>query len=388
MTEDAVPERNESLRGGNPFKLGLFGANCSGGLAFTRLPERWDATWDNNLRLAILAEASGLECLVPVARWKGFGGATNVNSIALETITWACGLLAHTDRMTVFGTVHVPMIHPIVAAKQIATADHVGRGRFGLNIVCGWNQDEFEMFGIAPDEHDDRYRRGEEWWTILKTIWSGADARDFDGIFYRLRGLEGSPAPFGGRTPVMMNAGASPAGRTFAIRNSDMHFDYCRTPQDSAARVRETKRLAQELGRSIQVWIPASIMCRRTQAEADDYARHCVEHADWEALDRQSALYAGNFGSRSRSEEENRRNRERDPARAALGYGGSYSIRGDADRVAGELAALHEAGFDGVAMAFVNYLDELPYFVQEVIPRLGHRGLRGARAGRPAARAS
>jgi alkanesulfonate monooxygenase SsuD/methylene tetrahydromethanopterin reductase-like flavin-dependent oxidoreductase (luciferase family) len=48
------------------------------------------------------------------------------------------------------------MIHPIVAAKRIATTDHVGRGRFGLNIVCGWNQDEFEMFGSSPDEHDDR----------------------------------------------------------------------------------------------------------------------------------------------------------------------------------------------------------------------------------------
>jgi dimethylsulfone monooxygenase len=379
MKEDAMPERNESVRGSNAFKLGLFGANCSGGLAFTRLPERWDASWDNNLRLALLAEASGLECLVPVARWKGFGGATNVNSTALETITWACGLLAHTDRMTVFGTVHVPMIHPIIAAKQIATADLVGRGRFGLNIVCGWNHDEFEMFGIAPDEHDDRYRRGEEWWTVLKTIWSGGAARDFNGTFYRLRGLEGSPAPFGGRPPVMMNAGASPAGRTFAIHNSDLHFDYCRTPQDSAARVHETKRLAQDLGRSIQVWIPASIVCRRTQAEADDYARRCVEHADWEALDRQSALYAGNFGSRGRSEEENRQNRERDAARAVLGYGGSYSIRGDADRVACELSALHEAGFDGVAMAFVNYLDELPYFVQAVIPRLERLGLRNVR---------
>ena len=129
--------RNDSVFSGNAFKLGLFGSNCSGGLAFTTLPERWDASWDNNLQLAKLAEASGLECLVPVARWKGFGGASDVNATSLETITWACGLLAHTHRTTVFGTIHVPMIHPIVAAKQVATADHVGHGRFGLNIVCG-----------------------------------------------------------------------------------------------------------------------------------------------------------------------------------------------------------------------------------------------------------
>jgi FMNH2-dependent dimethyl sulfone monooxygenase len=381
-----VGERN--LLAGNPFKLGLFGPNCSGGLAFTGLPERWEASWDNNLRLALMAEAAGLECLVPVARWKGFGGATNVNATSLETITWACGLLAHTRCMTVFGTVHVPMIHPIVAAKQIATADHVGRGRFGVNIVCGWNQDEFDMFGVAPDQHDDRYGRGEEWWTVVNTIWSGDKAADFDGAFYKLRGLEGSPAPFGNRRPVMMNAGASPAGRTFATRNSDLHFDYCRTPEDSVARVRETKAMAGAMGRTIQVWIPVSIVCRRTKADADEYARHCVEHADWEALDHQYALYAGNFGSRGRSADENRNNRERDPARAVLGYGGSYSIRGDADHVARALAALHDAGFDGVAMGFVNYLDELPYFVQEVIPRLQRMGLRAEPTGAAAARAS
>jgi alkanesulfonate monooxygenase SsuD/methylene tetrahydromethanopterin reductase-like flavin-dependent oxidoreductase (luciferase family) len=371
-----VTDRSNDDLGGNALKLGLFGSNCSGGLAFTTLAERWEASWDNNLRLALLADASGLECMVPVARWKGFGGATKVNAISLETITWACGLLAHTRCMTVFGTIHVPMIHPIVAAKQIATVDHVGRGRFGVNIVCGWNQDEFEMFGISPDQHDDRYARGEEWWTIVKTLWSGNAAADFDGKFYQLRALEGSPSPFGDRRPVMMNAGASPAGRMFAVRNSDLHFDYCRTPQESAPRVQETKQQAKSLGRTVQVWIPASIVCRRTQAEADDYARHCVEHADWDALDHQYALYAGSFGSRGRSAEENRQNRDRDPARTVLGYGGSYSIRGDADHVARGLKALHDAGFDGVAMGFVNYLDELPYFVQEVIPRLRRMGLR------------
>ena len=41
----------------------------------------------------------------------------------------------------------------MVAAKQIVTADHVGRGRFGLNIVVGWNEPEFQMSGIAQRDH-------------------------------------------------------------------------------------------------------------------------------------------------------------------------------------------------------------------------------------------
>ena len=58
------------------------------------------------------------------------------------------GCSAHTKRITVFGTVHAPLFHPMIAAKQIVTADHVGEGRFGLNIVVGWNEGEFEMFGV------------------------------------------------------------------------------------------------------------------------------------------------------------------------------------------------------------------------------------------------
>lgn len=368
--------RNPGLRDGNIFKLGLFGANCSGGLAFTKLPERWDASWDSNLRLARAAEGGGIECLVPVARWKGFGGATNVNAAALETITWAGGLLASTEKITVFGTVHVPMMHPIVAAKQMATVDQIGHGRFGVNIVCGWNGDEFEMFGVTPDPHDLRYARADEWWRIVKAIWSCTGPFDHDGHFFQFRGLEGAPPPFGGSDPPMMNAGASPAGRSFAIRNSDLHFDYCRTPEESADRIRETKRLAREAGRTIQVWIPASVVCRPSRREAEDYAQHCVANADWEALERQYRLYSGNVGSQSRSEAENARNRKEDPVRTILGYGGSYSLRGDPDDIAREFLRLRQAGFDGVALGFVNYLEELPYFVQEVIPRLARAGIR------------
>ena len=200
--------RNPGLQGGNALKVGLFGSNCSNGRSYLTLPERWDASWDNNLRLAQLAEEVGLECMVPIARWKGYGGQTNVNGSSLESITWACGLLAATRRVNVFCTIHVPLIHPLVAAKQIATVDQIGHGRLGVNIVCGWNEDEFEMFGVAKNEHDDRYAQGSEWWEIATRIWSGAAPFDFQGRFYQLHGVEGRPAPFADAAPMMMNAGS------------------------------------------------------------------------------------------------------------------------------------------------------------------------------------
>jgi alkanesulfonate monooxygenase SsuD/methylene tetrahydromethanopterin reductase-like flavin-dependent oxidoreductase (luciferase family) len=67
------------------------------------------------------------------------------------------------------------LIHPVLAAKQAVTADHVGQGRFGLNIVCGWNEDEFGMFGAHQQEHDARYEYGQEWWEIIRRLWAGED---------------------------------------------------------------------------------------------------------------------------------------------------------------------------------------------------------------------
>jgi hypothetical protein len=90
-------------------------------------------------------------------RWKGYGGDTDYQGATFETVTWACGLLAKTKRLTVFGTVHAPLIPPLIAAKQFVTADHIGEGRFGLNVVCGWNEGEFEMFGATLRDHETRY---------------------------------------------------------------------------------------------------------------------------------------------------------------------------------------------------------------------------------------
>ena len=59
-----------------------------------------------------------------------------------------------TKRVTVFGTVHAPLFNPVIAAKEMVTADHIGEGRFGLNIVVGWNEGEFEMFGVKQRDHE------------------------------------------------------------------------------------------------------------------------------------------------------------------------------------------------------------------------------------------
>jgi alkanesulfonate monooxygenase SsuD/methylene tetrahydromethanopterin reductase-like flavin-dependent oxidoreductase (luciferase family) len=83
------------------------------------------------------------------------------------------------------------MVHPVFAAKALTTIDHVSNGRAGLNIVCGWNPEEFGMFGLALIE--ERYEQGLEWFEIMNRIYTADAPFDYDGKFYKLKAVSGKP---------------------------------------------------------------------------------------------------------------------------------------------------------------------------------------------------
>jgi len=362
----------------NRLKLGMFGFNCEGGMAITTAPEKWKPTWENNIEVARLADEAGLELALPIGRWRGYGGASDFHGTTFETITWAAGIAAHTRNLTVFGTIHAPMIHPIVGAKQMATVDLLSEGRFGLNLVCGWNQDEFEMFGKEQLEHDARYEYGEEWLRVVRTAWREPEPVDFHGRSFQLQGLIGRPKPYGGSEPVLMNAGYSPAGRAFAIRNCEFLLTSLIDVESGRRDVEEVRGAARrEHGRDINLVATAYVVCRPTAAEAEAFHRHYAgDFADWEAADHLMEL-AG-IHAQFFPPEHYQQFRER-----FAGGHGMYPIVGDPDQVASELERIADAGFAGVAFSLVDYAAEFPYFRDEVLPRLEARGVRT-----PAARAA
>jgi dimethylsulfone monooxygenase len=371
---DSTSRERIAMYSANKLKIGLFGANCSSGRAVTMVPERWSGSWPDSLRLAQAAEDAGLEFMLPIGRWKGYGGDTDYQGATLETVTWACGLLAATKRITVFGTVHAPLFHPIIAAKEFVTADHIGAGRFGLNLVVGWNEDEFQMFGVKQRDHEARYEYGQEWIDAVKMAWSEEGDFDFAGEYIKLKGVRAKPKPYGGSRPVIMNAGASPTGRAFALRNCDAFFTQASrvSLEETAQTVRVVKEEARKSGREIDVYTVGVITCRPTRKEADEYYRHCiVEHADWSAVD--AILTKKDISPRTVGAEEHQRQR----IFYANGMGG-YPIIGDPDHVAKELADLSRAGLNGIGVSFINYLRELPYFRDEVMARLIRLGVREA----------
>jgi alkanesulfonate monooxygenase SsuD/methylene tetrahydromethanopterin reductase-like flavin-dependent oxidoreductase (luciferase family) len=136
-----------------------------------------------------------------------------------------------------------------------------------------------------------------------------------------------------------------------------------------AAHVANVHRLARDQGRQIDVYTVGVITCRKTQREAEQYYRHCViDNADWAAVDRIMAM-RGVTREKFPDDFEERLHHQ------ANGMGG-VPIVGDPDTVAQELAQLADTGAKGIALSFVNYLDELPLFRDEVLPRLARLGLR------------
>ena len=71
----------------------------------------------------------------------------------------------------------------------MATVDQIGKGRAGLNIVAGWNKPEYDAMGVdLPQDHDDRYAYAQEWWEIVKRLWTEPGRYDIDGRFWQLQG--------------------------------------------------------------------------------------------------------------------------------------------------------------------------------------------------------
>jgi FMNH2-dependent dimethyl sulfone monooxygenase len=358
-----------ALHNANKLKLGLFSLNADGGIAITKVPERWQAGWPDIAEVAKTVDRAGFEFILPIARWKGFGGERDVRTLCYETFTFAAALLAITEQITIFSTVHVPVVHPVFAAKALVTVDHVSGGRAGLNIVAGWNQGEFDMFGHALAEHDRRYEQGLEWFEVMTRIFTSKERFNHSGEFYQLKDVIGKPQPLQTPWPLTMSAASSPAGRAFAMKTSDLLVTVLGVAGEGLAPVRALKAQRQAEGRPLQVITTTHVVCRETDREAEDYYRHyAVDNADTEAVD-----YHMNMSRRNRQLDTEQIFKERKRYAGGLS---SHPLIGSPETIVEELKRLHAEGIDGVTLSFVNFKDELPFFIERVLPLLQQAGLR------------
>ena len=373
-TRDDIIERRSRVPlfdPGQKLKLGLFSFNVSGGMMATTVPTTYELSWQHTRDIARKADAIGFEALVPVGRWRGFGGKTNFAGASFETYSWAAGLAEATERIMVFATSHVPTVHPIVAAKQAATIDHISGGRFGLNLVMGWYAAEMEMFGGSQREHDARYELGSEWVEIVRRLWTEPDPFDFEGEFFELRGAVAEPKPIQQPYPVLVNAGSSATGIDFSARSCDVNFVGMGTfEMGKAAASAVRKRAHEAYGRDISTMTYATIVCRDTEREAQRDYQAMVDSIDWEAIDNLTSIFG--VEGQSYGDAESVRKLK---TQFALGWGGMTFV-GSPEQIVDQLQQTSAAGIDGIVLGFNDYLVELDHFDRAVLPLLKEAGLR------------
>jgi dimethylsulfone monooxygenase len=356
----------------NALKLAIFAINLRGGATLADVEGKVEATWPENVRYAQHADRIGLDAIVPIARWRGYGGDNNLGDRSFETFTWATGLLAATERIQVFATFHVPLAHPVLAAKMVATADHISGGRMGLNVVAGWYVEEMSMFGLTQREHDERYEVADEWTTVCKQLWTQDGEHDFKGQFFDVPRGFSEPKPLQKPYPVIMNAGTSPAGREFAAKHSDVIFAGLTSAETAPQQIAEIKALAREQhGRDIKVFARAHVVCRDSEQEAKDY---------FDYVHRQHGDYAGAANvtgiSKQHSQSTDWSADEQKILNGMISGFWGIPVVGTPEQVAQSFIDLHAAGADGIALSFVDYDDGLDRLEREVLPLLVAAGVR------------
>ena len=354
-------------------KLGTFQTNLDSGCVMSDLDGRLDINWPNTLQLAKYADEMEFESIVPVARWRGFGGKVNPQGPGFETYTWAAGLGASTKNSGITSTSHVSLNHPIMSAKQSTVIDHITNGRYTLNIVTGWNKPEIDMFGTEMLPHDDRYDMAEEWLGIVKRLWTEDEEFDHAGRYYQIKKGYLQPKPIQKPYPALMNAGGSERGQHFACKNCDLVYLGPRSFEFEAfkAHVDSYRNLArEEYGREIRVWSLCCVVQGETEKEARDFHNYYVnEKGDWQAAS--NVLDTIGINAKTFPPEI----MEGLKSHFIAGWGG-YPLIGTKEQVVDGLHTLSRMGLDGVLLSWPRYLEGMKEFRDVTYPLVKQSGLR------------
>ena len=357
---------------GRKLKLGTFQTNLESGCCMSDIDGRLRISWPSTIALAKLAEDMDFEAIVPVARWRGFGGITNPQGPGFEAYTWAAGIAASTAKAGVVSTSHVSLNHPLMAAKQSAAIDHISNGRFMLNVVCGWNGPEMDMFGIPLTNHADRYAAAQEWIDIVKRLWTEDEEFDFDGPLLSDQERLFEPKPLQDRPPIM-NAGPSSSACNFAVKNCDIVFHAHPHPR-LRGQQGPRRRLPQTRARGIRPRGQGVDACLRRRRRDREGSRGVLR------LLRPPERRLGSRRERHRHhvrgdqpEGHAARTPQGDVRDVHRGLGRAPPV-GSREQIVDKLAGLSRMGMDGVLLSWPRFEDGMRAFRDKTLPLIKQAG--------------
>ena len=357
----------------NKMKLGVFAINLAGtasGMSLMKGPMTI-ANWAQQKELAIKADRAGIEALVPATRWKGFNSPSGYWDRTYDAWTWGGAMAAITERIGIFTTVAVPLYHPVMVAKMGATLDHISGGRWGMNIVPGWFGEEFDMFGVEMGDRAARYRRAQEWTTLVTRLWTETEEIDFEGEFFATKGAISAPRPMQSPRPLLMNAGQSGEGLAFAVNNADMIFVNTSNEEVLKENIAKVRADAQAAGRQVSIWANMDVICKSTEQEARDFSDAWMEAADTHAVDKFVSLMAGGDAGTHATLMANP-----DIWNSMALAGGNSVVVGTPEMLVEEFQKFSDLGMNGLTMTWHEYPQGLEQFISDVHPLMIEAGLR------------
>jgi alkanesulfonate monooxygenase len=215
----------------------------------------------------------------------------SATATSFEPLTLLSALAMVTERIGLVATASTTFDEPYHIARRFASLDHISGGRAGWNVVTTSNPDAALNFGMTDHvEHDERYRRAREFHQVVTGLWdSWADDAWLEdpasGIFFdpakmhvldhkgehlSVRGPLNIARPIQG-WPVIVQAGASDAGRQLAAETAEVVFASSRTIEDGQAFYKDVKARMAALGRTpeqLKILPGALVVAGRTTEEA------------------------------------------------------------------------------------------------------------------------
>lgn len=344
--------------------LGVFMPMANGGWILSKNKPQLDGSYAYNRKVALLAEEAGLDFIMSMSKFRGYGGETQHWNSTLDPVVMMAALAEVTKRVKVWTTIHTILQNPAVAAKMIATLDQVSNGRAGLNVVTGAYKGEFAQMGAWPEgvDHDARYDLAKEWITAVKRLWT-EDSVSMQGKYFTLDDCESWPKP--ATRPFLVCAGSSKKGMRFTSEEMDAIFLTGGNAAELAQASIQAKEDAAELGRYVRTYSMMTVVFGGTDAEAEQAAEYYRDGLDEVALRGMMRAYGfldaeigkeNAFVAKSRSTFM------------------TPHVLGTPSTVIERLTEILEvSGTDGLMLIFPDYLSGIPIFGQEVLPALRER---------------
>ncbi|MEV6910335.1 dimethylsulfone monooxygenase SfnG [Amycolatopsis sp. NPDC051071] len=344
-----------------PLKFAYWVPNVSGGLVTSDIEQRTDWGYEYNRELAVLAENSGFEYALSQVRYTASYGA----SYQHESTGFSLALLLATQRLKVIAAIHPGLWHPGVLAKFIASADVISGGRAAVNVVSGWFKDEFTNLGEAWLEHDERYRRSEEFIRVLKELWT-SDHAEFSGDFYRIHDFDIKPKPVGRPHPEVFQGGNSTAARKLAGRVSDWYFSNGKDFDGFSEQVAEVRGYAAENDHAVRFGLNGFLIARETESEAKAVLREIVEKANTEAVEgfRNAVKQAGSSTTDKKGMWADSEFKD------LVQYNDGFrtGLIGTPEQIADRAIEYKKRGANLLLLGFLHYLEDVEHFGKHVLP--------------------